>query len=67
MLDTTSRPLNVTFPEEESFEGGVKPAWIGIGHRRGESVPDLRANNVYGPAISVARRKDDFGEGDPGC
>ena len=47
------------FSEEEGFEGGVKSSWISVGNwGSGESIPDLRANNIYRPAI--ARRADDL-------
>ena len=39
--------LGVSFPEEESFQGRLKPCWISIDHRRWDSVTDLRPNNLY--------------------
>ena len=52
------------FSEEEGFEGGVKSGWISVGNR-GESNPDLWANNIYRPAIRCFAIRW-FDEGAPG-
>ena len=53
--------------QEEDFEGGVKPGWISVVNRRGESIPDLWANDTYRPAIQCRTSGRWFDEGALGC